>query len=181
MSTDAYPLKTIAGTAGFSHRDFIEALTDLLSIMIVHNELVSDKAEEERGRVLIMKLVNYWIELLPPVQYVPGLINEVYCIVKRKLWETEGGLSEELLRKALIEAPSLMERIMVIGGGELESICTSLSLTLRELLKVLHGGEVDYLKYRVLNDILSDEPSVFKASALFTAILLSIVIASNAG
>lgn len=181
MSTEAYPLKTIAGAMGFSHRDFTEALTDLLSIMIVHNELVSDKDEEERGRVLIMKLVNSWIELLPPIQYVPGLINDVYCIVKRKLWETEGGFSEELLRKALIEAPLLIEQITTVRDDDLESICTSLSLTLRELLKVLHGGEVDYLKYRVLSDILSDKPSVFKASALFTAIFLSIVIASNAG
>lgn len=180
MSTDASPLKTVAGIAGLNRRDFLEALTDLLSIMIVHNELVRGKAGEEEGRVMIMKLVNAWIEHLPPVQYVPGLINDIYCVVKRKLWETEGGLSEELLRRALIEAPLLVEQVMAFKDDEVKSTCTSLSLTLRELLKVLHGDEVDYLKYRVLNDVLSDEPSVFKASALFTAIFLSIVIASNA-
>lgn len=179
MSTEASPLKMAVGTSGFSHMDFLEALTDLLSIMMVHNELVKDKAEEERGGVMIMKLVNSWIEHLPPIQYVPGLINDIYCVVKRRLWETEGGLSEEILRKALIEAPLLVERITIAKDDELKSICSSLSLTLRELLKVLHGGELRYFEYRVLNDVLSDEPSAFKASALFTAIFLSIVMASN--
>ncbi len=94
---------------------------------------------EERDYLALQVLVDKWIAKLTPLSYIEGLVEEVACSIKRKLWEAVADLGEDRLTEILEDAvaarymlrtaqpPSVLrlaERVLQVDALDLvEAIC----------------------------------------------------------
>ena len=79
----------------------VEALSDLLSSILIYHKIVSSNEEKEYAKKTIWYLVNKWLNTLAPIKYIPGLVEEVSRNINKKLWDQDV-VDIELLKELLI-------------------------------------------------------------------------------
>jgi len=80
----------------------IEALSDVLSMLLASHRMISDEREKEYLRRMIWYTVNKVIENTVGVKYIPGLIDEVSRTLERKLWDIES-IDVDLIRNIVMK------------------------------------------------------------------------------
>jgi len=112
----------------------VEALSDLLTQFLIYYKVASSAEEREYAKRMVWGLVTKWVEMLGPVKYIPGLIDEVSSIVRRKLWDVDEIPIDEL--RELLVTVYLLNKADVstyITREDLERISTIVETLLTSL------------------------------------------------
>ncbi|GEM_PF-1673487 len=162
-------------------KDLLYAVAGLLSIVSTYHDIIEDSFEKERSRMAIRALVDKWLELVSPIQYVNGLTTEVSRIVRRKLWEVIPDLTEDLLEKILVETPVFKSRALANDDPVvLEALADTLAVHTVLLLESLHGTWVNWGNYPIIKEIIwgLNDPAdrVYK---LVSVVALALVLSTN--
>lgn len=129
-----------------SELSVVEALSDLVSVMLTYHKISSSDDEKEYARKTLWYLVNKWLELIAPLKHISGLTVEVSKSIKKKLWDQEN-IDIDLIREILVTTYIIQKTDpSIYGRREIEEY----SNLVRELLDKLGyvGGNI------VIDDIL---------------------------
>lgn len=144
----------------------IEALGDLVCIYCLYTRLSSAADSEDFERV--RRLIDAWIELLGPVKYTPGLVEDLSNSINSKLWNSR--VDCDVLGDLLVSTFLLKSADPLEVRGE-RGVVDSYRELVIELLEGLGYSSNSELVNRVLN---SDDPE-----DLISLAVLSLVLATN--
>lgn len=147
-----------------NNEDYIEAIVELIDLYIACIKLNCFEQNESIARIQF--LINKWIELIGPVKYIPGLINELTKHIESKLWNTD--LHYELLSRVFLKTYDFRKNTNV-PSEEINEFRESASEVLTSL-GYRGGSEL------IDNVINTDDPE-----NLITLVVLSIVLSTNNG
>ncbi len=164
-----------------SEKSFVEAIAGLVSIASAYYSIVGSVEEREHAIALIKASLDKWLETIAPLEYIPGLVDELDRLVEKPLWDTIPDLTEDLFEKILVETLVFKKKVLVEDQDVvLEAIADTYRAHTIMLLEVLHGGEIDWSSYPRLSDIMwgtSDPFDVVRRLATVNA--LAIVLSTN--
>lgn len=79
-------------------------IADIISIASIAKELVNDKIEKDRIINYISAAFDKWLELVSPIEYIPGLVEKLDRVIEKPFWDVIGDVSEDLFERILVEA-----------------------------------------------------------------------------
>ncbi len=157
-----------------------EAIASLISIATAYYEITDG---DYHALELINKLVDKWLEHLAPLQYIPGLVNELDNIIEKPFWEIINIVGEDFIERIFVEPIVFKKEIYSIKDAIIkDALAEILASHAAILLEGLAGKNVDFEKYPVISSIFyttSDPAS--KITELATMIALAIVLSTNKG
>ncbi len=168
-----------------SDRDYVEAIAGLLSITTTYYSIVSDYNERQHALSIIRGCIDKWLETIAPLEYIPGLVDELDRIVDKPLWDAIPVLTEGLFEKILVETKVFKEKTLV--GSEyddvvMEAIADTYRVHTILLLESLSNRDIDWSEYPVLSSILwSSNDPCDQVRKLATVNALAIVLSLNNG
>ncbi|MEZ0393670.1 MAG: hypothetical protein ABWK00_01290 [Desulfurococcaceae archaeon] len=118
----------------------VYALGDRLSVAMEAWRLAEEPELRRELEVAAWDAVNRWLEAIAPIEYVPGLAEEVSATVKRKLWESRADGS--LVSKAMADAILFKGRALAGESREvLEAMAHRLAFYCARLLRWVGDSE----------------------------------------
>jgi len=96
----------------------IEALGDILSMLLVSHRMISDIREREYLKRMIWYTVNKIVESTIGVKYIPGLVDEVSKNLERKLWDIES-IDVDLIKNIVVKTITYSRNRVDPGDYEL--------------------------------------------------------------
>lgn len=152
------------------------AIADLLSILTTYHDMIDDEAERDRIRKYIAELIYKWLEIIAPIQYVPGLLDELSNLVRKPFTEIYSVLSEDFMAETITLTVVAKEKAFKSSEDEARIYSIYLENRARALLNALHGGKVNFNKYRVLRRIFGLPDGSEKIPYMITVIIQSVIL-----
>ncbi|RLG84502.1 MAG: hypothetical protein DRO40_01200 [Thermoprotei archaeon] len=156
-----------------------KAIADLLAIASAYHD-ISRGSERKHAEELMKTLVYKWLELITPIQYVPGLIDELSRIIRRPFWDLYTVLGEDFMNELIQETIVFKEKALTVKD---DSLCKYTSLMEAKAIKLLSAlsdkDHIDLEDYPVLATIFSENGCSSKLLKLITLVLQAILISFN--
>ncbi len=128
-------------------------ISDMIIISLAYHDIVDKPEEKEHAKNIIRSLVTEWLELVAPIKYVPGLVEEVANTINNKLWDSI--VDEEFLERIIVDTLIFKEKALVGDEPEvLEALATVLAARLEYLIEALGGDPRNTV---IIYDILYGE------------------------
>jgi len=96
--------RTTLSTHLHTPRDTGYFIADIISIASIAKELVNDEIERNRIINYISVAFDKWLELVSPIEYIPGLVEKLDRVIEKPFWDVIGDVSEDLFERILVEA-----------------------------------------------------------------------------
>ncbi len=151
-------------------------VSNIVNIAIAYYKITEDPEEKEYAKKIIWSMINEWLEEVAPLRYIPGLIEEIASITKKKLWDTN--IDESILEELLVYSIVFRERALKNEEPEiLGALAESLAVRAEILIEELGGRITGGMKtYEIIHGI--NEPSE-KILLLTTLIAILLVLSTN--
>lgn len=152
------------------------ALADIVNIALVFHEIAQSEEDKKHAEKIVWSMVNKWLEEVGPLKYLPGLVEELASMIKKKLWESN--ISEDHLTHLLVDTIVFKEKALMGDKPEvLNALAESLAARAEALIEAL-GGEIvpGTLVYNVIYRV--EEPEE-KITSIITLIGLALVLSTN--
>ncbi|WFO74546.1 hypothetical protein J4526_05525 [Desulfurococcaceae archaeon MEX13E-LK6-19] len=94
-----------------SPKDIGYFIADIISIASVYKDLVVDDKGKEEAIRYITAAFDKWLELVSPIEYIPGLVEKLDKIIKHPFWDIIPELTEDLFERILIESVVFKEEL----------------------------------------------------------------------
>ncbi len=156
----------------------IYALSDLINIALAYYEVSETQEQKEEAKKLIWKLVNKWLEEISPLEYIPGLVENVASVLKYKLWDVANELSEEDLGRILVDSIVFKKKALENTEHEvLDALAIVLYARANRLLEVLGVNEPEKLEF--IKTLVEVEDVSEKLINIVTLIAVTIALATT--
>ncbi len=156
----------------------IYALSDLINIALAYYEVSETQEQKEEAKKLIWKLANKWLEEVSPLEYIPGLVENVASVLKYKLWDVANELSEEDLGRILVDSIVFKKKALENTEHEvLDALAIVLYARANKLLEVLGVDEPEKLGF--IKSLVEVEDVSEKLINIVTLIAVTIALATT--
>lgn len=151
-------------------------VSNIMNIALAYHSMATSESEKEYAENIVWSMVNKWLEEVGPLRYIPGLVEEVASLVRKKLWEAE--VSEDLLERLIVDTVIFREKALM---GEVPEVLNALAESLAaraEILVEALGGRT--VKGTLVSEIIyGDMSPEDKVLSLVSLIGLLLVISTN--
>ena len=151
-------------------------VSNIMNIALAYHSMATEPSEKEYAESIVWSMVNKWLEEVGPLKYMPGLVEEVASLVKKKLWEAE--ISEDVLEHLIVDTVIFREKALM---GEIPEVLNALAESLAaraEILVEALGGKI--VEGTLVSDIIYGDMSPDdKVLLLVSLIGLLLVISTN--
>ncbi len=156
----------------------IYALSDLMNIALAYYEVSETQEQKEEAKKLIWKLANKWLEEISPLEYIPGLVENIASVLKYKLWDVANELSEEDLGRILIDSIVFKKKALENTENEvLDALTLVLYARAIKLLEALGVNEPE--KLESIKSLVEVEDPSEKLINIITLIAVTIALATT--
>jgi hypothetical protein len=152
-------------------------ISDIINIALAYYAINEDPGEKDYAKKIIWGSINEWLETIGPLKYIPGLVEEVSVLVKKKLWDAE--ISEETLERIIVDTIVFKEEALKGSSPEvlsaLSEVLAARAVDLIESLggKIVPGTLTHEIIYGGENDPEDNLPSII------TLIGLTLTLSTN--
>ncbi len=155
------------------------SIADLFTILLAYENISENDMEKEETKRKMWGLVNKWLETVSPLKYIPGLVDEVYGMIKYKIWDISQYINDSLIEELIIY--TILFKQKALGNEEpevLEALSEALANRIKLLMHVL-GAEIpaNSTSWKIIHE-KTDDPSD-KILDLVTLIATVFVLATN--
>lgn len=157
-------------------RDVGYFIANIISIASIYKELVSDEEEKSHAINYITTAFDKWLELVSPIEYIPGLVEKLDKIIKNPFWEIIPDLGEDLFERILVE--SIVFKEESLGKTDpviLEALAETLQVHTILLLEKLSGSKEE--AWKIVEEVLSSATNaieVIRKTISIAAVALSL-------
>ncbi len=157
------------------------AIPELISIAASYYAITSDPSEKEYAKNVIRSLVNKWLDIIAPILYIPGLVDELSNLVDKRLWEALPDVTEDLLEKIMVETKMFKElsRQGFVSETVYNAVKEAYALHTLEFLEALSNKTIEPSRYPILAKIIDDVEDQDIIIKLATINAIALVLSTN--
>jgi hypothetical protein len=155
------------------------SIADLFTILLAYENISKNDVEKGEARRKIWVLVNKWLETISPLKYIPGLVDEVYGMIKYKIWDVSQYVDDSLIEELIIYTVLFKQKALSNEEPEiLEALSEALASRIKLLMRMLGAKiPVNSISWKIIYGKTSDPSD--KILDLVTLAATVFVLATN--